>query len=81
MSQRKKINQQNEQHYNTDEKDMNVVYDGKQYLIRIPKDISDTLEIKKGDKFKFIITYPENPIPINKSNLEIKYVRSDEKKK
>jgi len=35
-----------------------ISFDGKQLFVRIPKDISDFLEVKRGDTFKFIILAP-----------------------
>lgn len=36
-------------------KSVTISFDGDQYLLRIPKKISDILEIKKGHKLKFIL--------------------------
>jgi len=35
------------------EKTVTISFDGDQYLVRIPKKISDALEIQKGNKMKF----------------------------
>ena len=40
------------------EKVAKISYDGDQYLVRIPKEISNLLDIKKGDKIKFIVNIP-----------------------
>jgi hypothetical protein len=32
-----------------------INFDGQQYFVRIPKKISDFLEINKGDKIKFLV--------------------------
>lgn len=37
------------------EKTVSVNYDGKQFFIRIPKEISDYFKLKKKDSVKFII--------------------------
>jgi bifunctional DNA-binding transcriptional regulator/antitoxin component of YhaV-PrlF toxin-antitoxin module len=40
------------------EKIVTVNYDGRQFIVRIPKKISDYLEIHKGDKIKFLVNTP-----------------------
>lgn len=35
------------------EKTVTISFDGDQFLVRIPKKISDALEIQKGNKMKF----------------------------
>ena len=40
------------------EKTVAVSFDGDQFLVRIPKKISDFLKIKKGLKIKFIVNIP-----------------------
>ena len=37
------------------QKTASISFDGDQYLVRIPKRISDYLELKKKDKIKFIV--------------------------
>lgn len=36
-------------------KEVSILYDGKQYMIKIPKEISDFYKIEKGNKIKFTI--------------------------
>lgn len=43
-----------------------------QFIVRIPKEIEDFLEIKKGDKFEFIIEVAE---PREESKLSFRIVR------
>ncbi len=38
-----------------------ILYDGKQFMIKIPKEISELYHIKKGYSFVFDITIPHNP--------------------
>jgi hypothetical protein len=45
-----------------------------QYLVRIPKDIEDFLNIQKGDKFRFII---DVKIPKNKSVKTFEIIKGD----
>jgi hypothetical protein len=40
------------------EKTVTISFDGDQFLVRIPKKISDLLEMKKGDKVKFLVNIP-----------------------
>ena len=40
------------------EKTVTISFDGDQFLIRIPKKISDLFEIKKGYKIKFTVNLP-----------------------
>lgn len=49
------------------EKIASVSFDGDQYLVRIPKKISDYLKLKKKDKIKFIV----NVTFIEKTNKKI----------
>ena len=42
------------------DKEMTILFDGKQFMIKIPKEVSEFLKIKKGDKFRFIIEIPED---------------------
>ena len=39
-------------------KEATILHDGRQFVVKIPKEISDFYSIKKKDKFKFIV----NPI-------------------
>jgi len=34
-------------------KDMNLTWDGKQFAVKIPKKIAETINIKKGNKMRF----------------------------
>jgi hypothetical protein len=40
------------------EKTVTISFDGKQFLVRIPNEISDFLKLKKGNKLKFILDIP-----------------------
>lgn len=40
------------------EKTVTISYDGEQFLVRLPKKITDYLNIKKGDKIKFTVDVP-----------------------
>jgi len=39
----------------TIEKDVKISYDGRQLMIRIPREITDFYELKKGDAIRMII--------------------------
>jgi len=78
---RKKINKMNESEYGVDTWERNIVFDGKQFLIRIPKEVSDVINIKKGDIFEFTLKSAEQSKPLEDSELIIKYVRKNDKKK
>lgn len=59
------------------EKEASIVFDGKQFLVRFPKDIATAIGIKKGDKIKFKVTLPSPKTNLEKE-IEIEYVRSGE---
>jgi len=59
------------------EKEMNIVFDGKQFLVRFPKDISNAIGVKKGDKIKFKVMSPSPKIN-QEQTIEIEYIRRDE---
>jgi hypothetical protein len=59
------------------EKEANIVFDGKQFLVRFPKDIAAAIGIKKGDIIKFKVTLPSPKTNLEKE-IEIEYVRSGE---
>jgi len=46
-----------------------------QFIVRIPKTISEFLKIKKGDKFQFIIEVAPYPKSKEESKLSVKIVR------
>ena len=48
-----------------------------QFIVRIPKTISQFLKIKKGDKFSFIVEVAQSPSPKEESKLSFKIMRSD----
>ena len=54
----KRIKERSEYPEERIEKTMSMSYDGDQFLVRIPKKISDFFECKKGDKIKFIVNVP-----------------------
>lgn len=58
------------------EKDANINFDGKQYLVRFPNDIANAIGIKKGDKIKFRVVLPS--LKTNQQEeIEIKYIRGE----
>ena len=50
-----------------------------QFIVRIPKTISEFLKIKEGDKFQFIVEVAQYSMPEEKSKLSFKIVRGVEK--
>ena len=56
------------------EKEANINFDGKQYLVRFPKDIAKAIGVKIGDKIKFRIESP-SPKTGKKEKIEIEYLR------
>jgi hypothetical protein len=60
------------------EKEANINYDGKQYLVRFPNDIANAIGIKKGDKIKFRVVLP-SPKTNQQEEIDIKYVRSEKR--
>lgn len=60
---------------NVEEKTASIVFDGKQFLVRFPTEIAEMKKIKKGDKIKFKMTAPKEPIPLEEGELLIEYVR------
>jgi hypothetical protein len=59
------------------EKEMNIVFDGKQFLVRFPKDIANAIGVKKGDKIKFKVTSPSPKIN-QEQTIEIEYLKRGE---
>lgn len=59
------------------EKEANINFDGKQFLVRFPKDIVNAIGVKKGDRIKFRVV-----LGLSKTNktekIEIEYIRSDD---
>lgn len=53
------------------DKELNILHDGKQFMVKIPKEVSEFLKIEKGDKFRFIIDMPEDPGEKPKLNFEV----------
>jgi len=43
------------------EREVSVLFDGRQFLIKIPKEISQFYDLKKKDKIKLIIEIKEPP--------------------
>lgn len=60
------------------EKEANINFDGKQYLVRFPNDIANAIGIKKGDKIKFRIVLP-SPKTNQEEEIEIVYVRGEKR--
>jgi len=75
MSLRKEFNKQNEPNFEYEEKEVNITYDGKQLLARIPTEIAKLKDIKKGDKLKFRFEFPEYSAQQKDGKLIIEYVR------
>ncbi|MBN2331388.1 MAG: hypothetical protein JXC85_06240 [Candidatus Aenigmarchaeota archaeon] len=57
------------------EKTRKVVYDGSQYLIRFPKEISETMKITKDDKVKFTLKILPNER--GEKTLKIEYLQEN----
>lgn len=77
MTQRKKLNKINEPDYHRETKSAKIAFDGKQFLVRIPTEISGIKKMKKGDKLEFIVEIPPAPEPIENAKLTITYVREN----
>ena len=75
MNQRKILNKVSEEKFNQEEENATLSYDGKQFLIRIPKVIAEIKKMSKGDQIKFHLKIAEKPVPIEDSELTIEYVR------
>jgi len=61
------------------EKTMRMTLHKGQFIVRIPKTISQFLKIKKGDKFQFIVEVAQRPLAKEESKLSFKIVRSEGK--
>ena len=75
MNQRKILNKVSEEKFNQEEENATLSYDGKQFLIRIPKVIAEIKKMGKGDQIKFHLKIAEKPTPTEDSELTIEYVR------
>ena len=75
MNQREILNKVSEEKFNQEEEKATLSYDGKQFLIRIPKVIAEIKKMKKGDQIKFHIKIAEKPKPVEDSELTIEFVR------
>ena len=42
-------------------KEVSVLFDGRQFLIKLPREISDFYNLKKKDKLKLIVNVREHP--------------------
>ncbi|MDD5589522.1 MAG: hypothetical protein PHP92_05680 [Candidatus Nanoarchaeia archaeon] len=60
------------------EKEANINFDGKQYLVRFPNDIANAIGIKKGDKIKFRVELP-SPKTNQQEDIKITYIRSEKR--
>lgn len=58
------------------EKEANINFDGKQFLVRFPKDIAKAIGIKKGDRIKIRVELPSSKTN-QQETIEITYVRSE----
>lgn len=54
------------------DKEVNILQDDRQTTIRIPKEIVNYFDIKKGDKFRFLIEFPDNDNEEPKLSFEVK---------
>ena len=52
----------------------NITFDGRQYLVRFPKDISDAMSLSKEYKVKFTVIKPK-PRTNEKPNLTMEVVK------
>ena len=59
------------------EKDANINFDGKQFLVRFPKDIAKAARVKIGDKIRFKVILP-SPKSGQKEDVELRYIRGKE---
>jgi len=75
MNQREILNKVAEEEIDTHEETATMSFDGKQFLVRIPKEIADIKKMKKGDKLKFHLKIAKKPMPTEDSTLTIEYVR------
>jgi len=75
MSQREILNKVAEEEIDTHEENATLSYDGKQFLVRIPKEVAEIKKMKKGDKLKFHLKIAQKPTPLQESVLTIEYVR------
>lgn len=52
----------------------NITFDGRQYLVRFPKDVSDAMELSREYKVKFTVTKPK-PRTDDEPKLTIEVVK------
>ncbi len=62
------------------EKEANINFDGKQWLVRFPNDIASAIGIKTGDKVKFRVVLP-SPRTNQQDEIEIRYLRGETSEK
>lgn len=60
------------------EKEANVNFDGKQYLVRFPNDIANAIGIKSGDRVRFRVVLP-SPKTNQQEEIQIIYVRGEKR--
>lgn len=56
------------------EKEAKINFDGKQFLVRFPKDIAKAIGVRTGDKIRFKIILP-SPKSNQKEEIELQYIR------
>jgi len=56
------------------EKNANINFDGKQFLVRFPKDIAKAIGVKLGDKIRFKVVLP-SPKSVQIEVVELQYIR------
>lgn len=73
MEHRKIINKEVELELEREIKEVKVQFDGRQFLIKIPKDFSDMMRLKKKDKIRLTFPTPEGE-DLRKSRLSMEVV-------
>ena len=50
------------------DKSMSILWDGRQFMVKLPKELSEFYKIKKGDKLRFIIDFSDDEAatPVNR---------------
>jgi len=56
------------------EKEAKINFDGKQFLVRFPKDIAKAMGVKIGDKIRFKVVLPSLKSG-KEEEIELKYIR------
>ena len=56
------------------ERDASITFDGRQYLVRFPKDISDNMGLSRENKVRFTLTMPK-PRTEEEPKLKIEVIK------